>query len=214
MKFLTITIFLFQATIFPTGSVVGQSLFNQLLTAILNQLLGPVTQTACDTTQESLGIDDTIDCTCDVSLRGIFQGFDGSMTCTLAEERCLIPPSLYCATGELGIDIGGGLFSNTDIESNIDACFQVDSGLPGGLLSIEDICFSFVPDGLSLESCTASIGSTQCTNCTICESGVDFKFDCTNVVLIPGILGSPPLLRAPKIDTCLGLSLIPTNTTL
>ena len=197
------------AIILALPSVVkGQStgsLFNQLLNAFLQ----PVTQGVCETTQTELGLDGTLDCTCNTTFLGLFKGIDGSIRCTLPEPRCLLPPSLYCADGNIDISVSGGLFTQTAIEADITGCFQVDSGLPGGIASIDDICFSFVPSGLQLESCTASIGGTECESCTICESGIDFTFDCSNIDILPGALRLP----GPKITTCLGLSLIPTNST-
>ena len=188
------------------SSVVGQSsLFSQLLNAVLQ----PFVQGVCETTQTELGLDGTVDCTCDATSRGLFQGIDGTVSCTLPEPRCLLPPSLYCADGEIDISVAGGLFTQTAIEADINACFQVDSGLPGGVASIDDICFNFVPSGLQLDSCTATIGSVDCQSCTICESGVDFTFDCSNIDILPGAFRLP----GPKITTCLGLSLIPTNST-
>ena len=169
----------------------------------------PIVQGVCDTTQSELGLDDSLDCTCNAVSLGLFQGVDGTISCTLPEPRCLLPPSLYCAEGAIDIAIGGGLFSQTAIEADINACFQVDSGLPGGIASIDDICFNFVPDGLRLESCTASIGAVECQDCTICDSGVDFTFDCSNVDILPGTFSLP----GPKITTCIGLSLIPSNAT-
>lgn len=186
--------------------VKGQSsLFNQLLNAFLQ----PVAQGVCDTTQTELGLDGTLDCTCDAKFLGLFLGVDGTVSCTLPEPRCFVPPSLYCADGSVEISVAGGIFTQTAIEADITGCFQVDSGLPGGVASIDDICFNFVPNGLQLESCTATIGGTECQSCTICDSGIDFTFDCSNIDVLPGAFRLP----GPKITTCLGLSLIPSNAT-
>lgn len=207
MRIITSTLALASALLLllPT-SVVGQgNLLNQLLNAILK----PLVQGVCETTQTELGLDDTLDCTCNAVSRGLFQGVDGNITCVLPEPRCLLPPNLYCADGEIDITVGGGLFTQTAIEADITGCFQVDSGLPGGIASIDDICFNFVPNGLRLDSCTASIGETECQECTICESGIDFTFDCSNVDILPGAFRLP----GPKISTCIGLSLIPSNST-
>jgi hypothetical protein len=185
--------------------VSGQNLFTQLL----NSILSPIVDGVCDTTQTQLGLGDNVDCACDAELKGLFKGVEGAVSCTLPEPRCLLPPSLYCATGDIDINVSGGLFSNTAIAADIKGCFQVDSGLPFGIANINDICFTFVPKGLRLQSCTATIGDVQCDSCEICDSGVDFKFDCSNVDILPGSLRLP----GPKISTCLGLSLIPTNST-
>jgi hypothetical protein len=188
------------------SSVLGQS---GLFTQLLNAFLQPVVQGVCATTQTELGLDGTLDCTCNATSLGLFKGVDGTITCSLPEPRCFLPPNLYCADGTIDVTVAGGLFTQTAIEADITGCFQVDSGLPGGIASIDDICFNFVPSGLSLQSCTATIGGVACQACTICDSGIDFTFDCSNIDILPGALRLP----GPKITTCLGLSLIPTNTT-
>jgi hypothetical protein len=203
MSISTFTAFLI--LLLPT-LVVGQSgLFNQLLNAFLQ----PVVQGVCATTQTELGLDGTLDCTCNAQSLGLFRGVDGNITCTLPEPRCFVPPSLYCADGTIDVSVSGGIFTQTAIETDITGCFQVDSGFPGGIASIDDICFNFVPNGLSLETCTASVGGAECQNCTICDSGIDFTFDCSNIDILPGVLRLP----GPKVTTCLGLSLIPSNVT-
>ena len=209
MKFITSIAATFSSLLLVQPTLVeGQSGFSGLFTQLLNAFARPVLQEVCDLTLAELGLDTAIDCTCNATYRGLFLGADGSIGCTLSEPRCLIPPDTYCATGEVNVTAGGGLFTDTAIESDISACFEVDSGLPGGIASIEDLCFVFVPSGLSLASCNASIGGVECDSCTICDSGVDFTFDCSNIDLLPGVFTFP----GPKISNCIGLSLIPSGT--
>jgi hypothetical protein len=181
----------------------------QLLSSLFNLLFRPFIQSACDLATSSLGIDSTLDCGCDVLYKGLFQGFSGDVVCSLANPRCLVPPNLYCATGSIDASLEGRIFGNTGLNSNIDACFDVKSGLPNDVLSVPDICFSFVPKGLKLASCSVSVGTTPCNSCEICASGVDFKFNCSNVDLVPdtNIIFVP----GPAFDSCIGLSLIPRN---
>jgi hypothetical protein len=181
----------------------------QFFASLFNQLFRPLFQNICDAGLTALGIDGTLDCSCVLEFKGLFQGFDGMAGCTLDEPRCLVPPSLYCATGSIDIGVEGGFFTGTELTSDISACFEVQSGLPGGILSLDNICFTFIPDGLRLASCTVAIGEVECESCSICDSGIDFKFDCSNIDLLPS-----PLLKVPgpKFESCLGLSLIPTNT--
>jgi hypothetical protein len=181
----------------------------QLVVTLFNVLFRPFIQSACDLATSTLGIDSTLDCSCDVRYKGPFQGFSGDVGCILDPPRCLVPPDLYCATGSIDAGVEAGLFSGTDFGTDIEACFDVKSGLPKDVLSIPDICFKFVPDGLKLSSCTVSVGTAQCTSCEICASGVDFKFDCSNVDLVPE--SDLIFVPGPAITSCIGLSLIPTN---
>jgi hypothetical protein len=181
----------------------GQS----LLTQILNAIFGPIVERVCDTVQTELGLNETVDCSCEAESIGLFKGVKATLSCTLAESQCLFPPDLYCANGEIDINVSGGLFSNTAIESDFTGCFKVDSGLPSGIASIEKVCISFVPDGLKLKSCTTSIGGEDCNSCEICNSGIAFKFDCSNTDILSGAGRIP----GPKITTCLGVSLARTT---
>ena len=191
--------------VLPT-TVVGQ---DDIFTRLLNALLQPVVGRVCDTAQTELGLDGIVDCTCNATSRGFFRGVDGTVSCTLPEPRCLLPPSLFCADGVIEVSVGGGLFSQTALTSDITGCFQVNGGLPEDLASIEEICFNFVPSGFMLESCSATIGGVDCLSCTICESGRDFIFDCSNIDILPG----PFRLQGPRSTTCIDLSLVPSNST-
>lgn len=148
------------------------------------------------------------DCECDLSYQGIFRGFTGGVDCVTTKDQCLQPPGEFCASGNITFDLAAGLFIETGLKSNITACFDVDEEtspipVPGG---IGAICAKFSTAGLALDKCSITIGTESCGNCTVCQSGTDFKFDCSNIdleknsaiVTIPG----------PKTETCIGLSAV------
>lgn len=69
---------------------------------------------------------------------------------------------------------------------------------------------------ISFKSCKMFAGDKQCTSCTICNVDKGFKFDCTNVGLIPtgGTTGLIPgfitgildgVVTFPKIEQCIGI---------
>jgi hypothetical protein len=122
----------------------------------------------------------------------------------------LVQPDKFCASGTIDFELAAGVFIPTGLNSNVTACFDVKSGFPEGIVKLDnEICFEFATKGLGFDVCTVTIGTNTCQECTVCDSGTDFKFNCTNIDLetenadvnIPG----------PVIETCIGLSAIPTN---
>ena len=155
-----------------------------------------------------------MDCDCDLSYQGIFRGFKGEVACK-TKSQCFVPPSSFCATGDIEFDLAAGLFVETGLDSNITACFNVTDGFPnflGTFLELDNLfCFQFKPKGLKLDECSVKIGEKDCNSCVVCDSDVDFKFDCSNIDL-ESKNGNVTIL-GPNITTCIGLSAIPTNST-
>jgi hypothetical protein len=206
MQFTASTLF-FIVTIasIPTRS---EATLKFLFDALLSPLVGP----ACDLAQEQLGLQNTATCDCSLDYQGIFRGFLGEVNCKTTQQRCLVQPDLFCADGTIKFELAAGLFVDTGLNSNVTACFNVKSGFPDGIVSLADeLCFEFATKGLALDACTVTIGTSTCQECTICESGVDFKFNCTNVDLETA--NNDITIAGPAISTCLGLSAIPTNVT-
>jgi hypothetical protein len=187
----------------------------QILTRLFNIFLRPVVPRACDLAQKTLGLESIATCECDLEYVGIFQGLTGGVGCTTSEERCLVPPDKFCATGTVDFALKAGVFVDTGFNSNITACFKVKSGFPTGIVSLaEDICFEFSTKGLGFDACTVTIGTGTCQKCEICDSGTDFKFDCANIDLETS--SNEITINGPTITDCIGLSAvpIPTNITL
>jgi hypothetical protein len=199
MRFTVSTILVI--SVFPTVTV--QAFFGGFF---FNLLFRPLIQSTCDDVQDALGLGAVFDCECDVSYQGLFQGVSGMVDCGLTgPPRCLVPPDLYCANGDVEADVKASLFSNAGVTSNVTANFKVTSGLPQNVTSF-DISFNFTANGLEFSDCDVAIGNTTCTSCDICfPSGIDFKFNCSNVDLLPN---SPlPFVPGPEVG-CIGLSLL------
>ena len=183
----------------------------QILSRLFNVLLRPLVGPACDLAQSTLGLDGVADCACDLSYAGLFRGFRGEVACLTDTLRCLVPPDKFCASAKVDFELAAGVFVDTGFNSNITACFKVDSGLPNGIVKlVDEICFEFSTKGLAFDACTVKIGKETCQKCQICESGTDFTFDCGNIdlekaqdsVTIPG----------PNVTNCIGLSAVPIPT--
>jgi hypothetical protein len=198
MRFTASTILVM--SVFPTVTV--QAFFGGFF---INLLFRPLIQGACDDVQDALGLGAVFDCRCDASYKGLFQGISGMVGCALTgPARCLVPPNLYCATGDVDATVKASLFSNAGVTSDVTASFKVLSGLPQNVTSF-DINFNFMSNGLKFSDCDVAILNTTCNDCTICASGLDFKFNCSNVDLLPN---SPlPSVPGPVVD-CIGLSLV------
>lgn len=206
MQFSTFTL-LFVVTIasLPTKSNA------QILSGLFNRLLGRYVGPACDLAQSTLGLEDSFTCECDLDYAGLFRGLTGGVACTTTEERCLVPPDSFCAAGTIDFELAAGLFVDTGFNSNITACFDVESGFPDGLVELDNnICFEFATKGLAFDACTVTIGTATCKECTICPTGVDFKFDCSNVDLESK--SAEITINGPAITDCIGLSAIPVPT--
>ena len=180
----------------------------------MNTLLGPLlntaASTACATGQQALGLATTTTCTC------VGQLASGKITaqldCKLKNDICL-NGTKFCGQTEVSADFGAGIRGGTGLSASAKACFNVTSGFPPQVISLPGaICITAVPGpGLKLKSCSVDIGTTPCESCTVCSSGVDIKFNCTNVDVGGSFV--PFFVPGPNVQTCVGLSLIPTNTT-
>jgi hypothetical protein len=187
-------------SVFPTVTV--QAFFGGFF---FNLLFRPLIQSACDDVQDTLGLGSLFECDCDVSYKGV----SGMVGCALTQPRCLVAPNMFCDTGDVDATVEASLFSNAGLTSDVTASFKVLSGLPQDVASF-DINLKFLANGLKFTGCVA-IGNSICIGYSIFPFGIDFKFNCTNVDLLPN---SPIFVPGPAVDTCIGLSLgNPTNTT-
>lgn len=61
---------------------------------------------------------------------------------------------------------------------------------------------------LKLDTCTFNVtyGDEICNSCTICTSGRDITFDCSNINLNPLNIG--PKIPGIEINQCIGLTLL------
>lgn len=187
----------------PTAAAQDSNFILQILNLIIGFILGPyislVAPGICQTGLQTLGLAGVLDCAC----TGEYVNFSivASVSCGVkaGASPCLVPPSSLCGDVDLDTTFTA---SGAGLSGSLGACLAVDSGLPAGLINVPKLCVDAVaPVGLGFTGCTVKLGSSNCNSCTICNAATDggyFKFDCSNLFLIPGIL------PAPKLDTCLG----------
>jgi hypothetical protein len=196
------------ALVVPTCNAFGLTLLN----ALLDPLLDAIANAACVAGQQALGLDNVTTCECDGQLVG--GSITAELDCKLKNDICLVNGTLFCGQTTVSADIGAGIFSGTGLSASATACFNVTSGFPPPLTNLtgfNSICITAVPGtDFKLKSCSVDIGTTMCASCTVCDSGTDIKFNCSNVD-VGGAL--PGVVQGPVLNTCVGLSLIPTSST-
>lgn len=185
------------------------NIFLELLNAIIGFFLSPyinlVAPEICSNGVEALDLEDILNCQC----TGKYQNFGivGSVDCVLQQgvKPCLLPPTTFCGAPSLVAAFTAG---GAGLSGSLGACIEFETGLPpvlSNILSVPELCVEAVaPSGLTFSQCRVKLGNTNCANCTICDPATDggyFKFDCSNVNLIPG---SGLNFTGPKLDTCLG----------
>ena len=186
----------------PTVAGQETNFFLQIINIIIGFVLGPyislVAPGICQTGLETLNLDEVFDCQC----TGAYKDFSivASVACGVQEGAtpCLIPPNTLCGDTSLATTFTA---SGAGLAGSLGACIDIQTGLPLNL-DVPELCVDAVaPVGLGFTSCTAKLGGTPCNSCTICDAAKDggyFKFDCSNIDIIPGIFKLPPL------ETCLG----------
>jgi hypothetical protein len=144
-------------------------------------------------------------CTCDGQFT-VATGLEVSIACKLNSTVCL-GQDVLCGQPSFN-----GVVSPTGIKDTV-ACIHFKKD-PLVAVDMPDLCVSGQGAGIGkgttarFESCTATLGTAAC-NCTICDSGRDFTFDCSTAFEIPTPTNFIPSLPGPKIDKCIGLGLIP-----
>ena len=164
-------------------------------------------QSACDYGLTALGLKTSTTCTCTGAISAA-QGVTASLYCTLVTPICLIPPYFG---GSVSLDwkiqdkpLKGAAGR---IPGSITECITITSGLPITLDKFgvpNKLCVKATPSAFAvkLESCSATLGNTQCSSCTVCSSGFAITFDCSNVDLTGSLPGNFSL---PAVKKCLNL---------
>jgi hypothetical protein len=183
-------------SLFPAVMVEGT------LSLLFNLLFRPVIQNACESSTAALGLE-ALKCGCDVEFLGLFKGVAGDITCATTNSTCFDGGS-YCAKGTVNASIAASLFSGASLDGDIKGCFTINTGIDPQVLTDPEICLTFVPKGLALNTCTAAINGVTCNECKVCSPGTAFTFNCSNVDLLP----DPSItINGPAISTCIGLDL-------
>jgi hypothetical protein len=202
----TILVLVLTALLQVVVPVQGQSLLEVLLAPFLNL----AASSTCSTIQDiffnnSLS---ALECECEASFT-LVDGIEVGVLCGNAKEVCLLQNS-FCGTSTFSVDYG----IRTGLGSG-EACLKFDTLTPGlppalvNLINIPELCIKGTADrGLRFGSCSVTVGGTECQECTVCSSGLDVTFDCSNVNLNP--IGSGALkIPGPKVTQCLGIGLVP-----
>jgi hypothetical protein len=143
-------------------------------------------------------IDFGFDCTCDTSY-SLTSILTGEVNCTYADSVCLENTPL-CGVPSLSANFT--LFGGSNYAQ---ACFNLDQDI-----LFDNICISGKSDSsnpLTLSECNVHYGDEPCKSCTVCESGREVSFDCTNInvnSIAPKLLFIPGI----KIDSCIGAGVI------
>ena len=197
----TATTLFFMGTIASFATNTDAQVINELFYRVLTAYVNP----ACEAVQDALNLTYT-NCECAVSFGGLFRGSTGNVECVNTNRRCLQPPDEFCASGNVNFLLTAGIFVKTVIKSNITACYNVDEAtLPIPVSGdVGTVCAEFSTAGFALDQCSITIGTESCATCTVCPSGADFKFDCSNIDLEKNAsLGTVP---GPQTETCIGFT--------
>jgi hypothetical protein len=117
-------------------------------------------------------------------------------------QHCLAESSgLFCGTSAIAATMGGGGGGRYSL---FESCMWMDMGLleePYSLMDDYEVCFKAQSiDGLSLDSCEATIKDESCM-CQVCSDRAvpAFTLDCSmiNLSLLPN-----STFFGPKLDTC------------
>jgi hypothetical protein len=153
---------------------------------------------ACDSTLGFLGLDE-VECSC--TGKAEFGNAMADAACS-SGYRCLDESSgLFCGTSAISATMGGGVAGMYGV---FNSCMLMDMGMleePFSLMDDYKVCFSAQSiDGLSLDSCEATIKDEPCM-CQVCTDRAvpAFTLDCSMINLSPM---PDSTLFGPKIDTC------------
>jgi hypothetical protein len=181
-----------------------EDLFNVFFRPLWNLLV----QGICNSIAPNFDDGFRLGCKC----RGIYnsgaalEGLGGEFTCKNDAKYCVIqgPVPLYCGTVDLKV-----AFNARKGPTNIDACFNVKSGLPEGISGGEfpRVCAKVVPNGpdFTFKSCEIKFGDKKCESCTICANKRDFLFNCSSINVNPA---GTPFVEGPALTQCEGFGFL------
>lgn len=193
--------------------------FSDLFSDILNPLIDVLARSTCQYVQSTAinsdeALIDYINCDCSASFSRV-NGMAVNAFCALTEAICLDPiERIFCGTTNIEAD-----YRRKTNKLQTTACLEIDTGLSieidGEKPEIPEICLSAQSTVLAqrnvfrIDTCTIRIASRKCQSCTICETGKDVKFDCSNIQL-DTLLGNNAI-PGPVLDTCVGIGFIFSN---
>jgi hypothetical protein len=157
---------------------------------------GPLGQLICEPLINQ--IDSGFDCTCD-STFSLTSILSSEVNCTYFESICLENTPL-CGVPSLQAE-----FTLLGGSNSAEACFDLEDDT-----IFKNICIAGTSNSTSplrLSECNVFYGDEPCESCTVCESGREVTFDCSNININPI---APNLVFVPGIavDTCIGAGLL------
>ena len=192
---------------------------SNLFSDILNPFVDVLARSTCQYLQSTAinrdeALIDYINCDCSASFTRT-NGMVVNAFCALNEAICLDPTErIFCGTTNIEAD-----FQRKTNKLKTTACLETDTGLSieidGQSPQIPEICLSAQSTVLAqrsvfrIDTCTIRIASRKCQSCTICDSGKDLKFDCSNIQL-DTLIGNTAI-PGPVLNTCVGIGFIFSN---
>lgn len=193
--------------------------FSNLFSDIFNPFIDGVARSTCQYVQSTAingdeALTEYINCDCTASFNRA-NGMVVHAFCALTEAICLDPTEkIFCGTTNIEAD-----FRRKTNKLGTTACLEIDTGLSieidGEQPQIPEICLTAQSTVLAqrsvfrIDTCTIRIASRRCQSCTICDTGKDLKFDCSNIQLNP--LFGNEAIPGPVLDTCVGIGFIFSN---
>lgn len=143
-------------------------------------------------------IDFGFECTCDASFR-LRSILTGEVNCTYADSVCLE------STPICGVPSISASFTLLGGSNDAQACFNLDRDI-----LFDSICVSGKSDSsnpLILSECKVRYDDEPCKSCTVCESGREVSFDCSNIN-VNSIAPNLKFIPGIKVDSCIGAGVI------
>jgi hypothetical protein len=190
--------------------------FSNLFNDIFNPILDVLARSTCQYVQSTAingdeALTEYVNCDCSATFNRV-NGMVVNAFCALTEAICLDPTEkIFCGTTNIE-----AVFRRKTNQLGTTACLEIDTGLSieidGEQPQIPEICLTAQSTVLAqrsvfrIDTCTLRIASRRCQSCTICDSGKDVKFDCSNIQL-NSLFGDEPI-PGPVLDTCVGIGFI------
>ena len=192
-------------------------LFSNLFRDLLNPFIDSLARSTCQYIQSTAingdePLTEYVNCDCSAAFNTV-NGMVVNTFCALTEAVCLDPTEkVFCGTTNIEAD-----YRRRTNKLKTTACLEIDTGLTieidGQPPQIPEICLAAQSTVLAqrnifrIDTCTIRIASQKCQSCTICETGTDVKFDCSNIQL-NSVFGNDAVIPGPAVDTCVGIGFI------
>ena len=172
---------------------------------------------ACTIVDNALGFEFE-DCSCNFNGFALKGTLTGESECAFREPVCVLPNNTLCATNA-GIfsSFPAGFFQVPNTTTTLYTRFDFTDavGIFPGKNSFSVKVSFYERNGFELgKECSIEVPQfvETCTSCTVCDSGKDFRYDCSNIIF-PEVNYSTATFPKYSNNTCRGLNFMPTNAT-